>query len=181
MSGNYSKVRILWKTTQSGASYNDYERTAYYYVSINGGAETRYSIKYTLPKGSTKTLVDTTITVDHKADGKGSVKVRTWMDTDISEGTIEKSQSLTLDTIPRATEIVLSAISNDMGSNLTIDLPRASSSFTHDLAYKVDGESSWNTFKTLDRRNAVFLCLIVRIGWGRNIIPHSHALCQEEK
>ncbi|MBR5865733.1 MAG: hypothetical protein IKY89_05620 [Alistipes sp.] len=148
VSGNYSKVRILWKTTQSGASYNNYERTAYYYVSINGGAETRYSIKYTLPKGSTKTLLDTTITVNHKTDGKGSVKVRTWMDTDISEGTIEKSQSLTLDTIPRATEIVLSAISNDMGSNLTIDLPRASSSFTHDLAYKVDGESSWNTFKT---------------------------------
>lgn len=147
-SGNYSKVRIVWKTTQTGESYNGYERTAYYYVSINGGAETRYSVKYTLPKGSTKTLVDKTITVNHKADGKGSVKVRTWMDTDISAGTIEKSQSLTLDTIPRATTPSLSATSVNMGSNVTIDLPRASSGFTHDLAYKVSGESTWNTFKT---------------------------------
>lgn len=148
MSGNYSKVRIVWKTTQTGESYNGYERTAYYYVSINGGAETRYSIKYTLPKGSTKTLVDKTITVNHKADGKGSVKVRTYMDTDISAGVIEKSDSLTLTTIPRATTPSLSATSVNMGSNVTIDLPRASSSFTHDLAYKVDGESTWNTFKT---------------------------------
>lgn len=148
MSGNYSKVRIIWKTTQTGESYNGYERTAYYYVSINGGAETRYSVTYTLPKGATKTLVDKTITVNHKADGKGTVKVRTYMETGISAGTIEKSQSLTLDTIPRATTPSLSATSVNMGSNVTIDLPRASSSFTHDLAYKVSGESSWTTFKT---------------------------------
>lgn len=148
VSGNTSKVRILWKTTQNDGSFNNYERTAYYYVSINGGPETRYSVKYTLPAGSTKTLVDKTITVEHKADGKGSIKVRTWMDTDISAGVIEKSQSLTLDTIPRATTPDLSKTSPDMGSNVTIDLPRASSSFTHDLAYKVDGESTWHTIKT---------------------------------
>lgn len=148
VSGNYSKVRIVWKTTQTGESYNGYERTAYYYVSINGGAETRYSVKYTLPKGATKTLVDKTITVNHKADGKGSVKVRTYMDTGISAGVIEKSDSLTLTTIPRATTPDLSASSVNMGSNVTIDLPRASSSFTHDLAYKVSGESTWNSIKT---------------------------------
>lgn len=148
MSGNYSKVRIVWKTTQTGESYNGYERTAYYYVSINGGAETRYSIKYTLPKGSTKTLVDKTITVNHKADGKGSVKVRTYMDTDISAGVIEKSDSLTLTTIPRATTPTLSATSVNMGSSVTINLPRASSSFTHDIAYRVKSSDAWTTFAT---------------------------------
>ena len=40
---NYSKVRMLWKSTQTGQSYNAVERTAKYYVSINGGAETEYS------------------------------------------------------------------------------------------------------------------------------------------
>lgn len=148
VSGNYSKVRIVWQTTQTGESYNGYEKTAYYYVSINGGAETKYSVKYTLPKGTTKTLVDKTITVNHTPDGKGSAKVRTWMNTGISAGTIQKSDSLTLTTIPRATTPSLSASSVDMGGNVTIDLPRASSSFTHDLAYKVGSSNNWITFKT---------------------------------
>ena len=36
---NSSKVRIQWTSTQSGESWNGYTKTAYYYVSINGGAE----------------------------------------------------------------------------------------------------------------------------------------------
>lgn len=139
VSGNYSEVRIVWKSTQTGESWNGYTRTAYYYVSINGGSETRYSVSYTLPKGSTKTLVDVTITVNHKADGAGNVKVRTWMDTGISAGEIEQSKTLTLDTIPRATTPTLSASSADMDSKVTINTPRASSSFTHDLAYSFNG------------------------------------------
>ena len=141
VSGNYSKVRILWKTTQTGESWNGYEKTAYYYVKPNGGSETRYSISYTLPKGTTKTLVDKTVTVNHLATGKGSVAVRTYMNTGLSQGVIEKSASLTLDTIPRATQVALSASSVDMGSSITIKTPRAASSFTHDLAYSYGGRS----------------------------------------
>lgn len=148
VSANLSKVRILWKTTQTGESYNGYTRTANYYVSINGGEETKYSVKYTLPKGSTKTLVDKTITVNHKADGTGTVKVRTWMDTDISAGVITKSQTLTLDTIPRATQHTLSASSADMGAKVTINCPRAASGFTHDLAYKIPGDDYYIAITT---------------------------------
>lgn len=144
---NYSKVRIRWTSTQTGESYNGYTKTAYYYVSINGGAETRYSVSYTLPKGTTKVIVDKTITVNHKADGKGTVKVRVWMDTGIGAGVVEKSQSLTLDTIPRATTPSISASSADMGTSVTISLPRASSSFTHDLAYQFNG-GSWVSIAT---------------------------------
>ena len=106
---NTSKVRILWQSTQSGDSWNGYTRTAKYYVSINGGAETEYSVSYTLPQSSTTTIVDTTITVTHKSDGSGTVKVRTWMDTSISAGVVEKSQTLTLTTIPRASTITLAS------------------------------------------------------------------------
>lgn len=104
-SANTSKVQILWQSTQSGDSWNGYTRVAKYYVSINGGAEKEYSVSYTLPKGATQTIVDTIITVPHNADGTGSVKVRTWMDTGISAGVIEKSQTITLPTIPRASTI----------------------------------------------------------------------------
>ena len=102
---NTSKVRILWKSKQTGESWNGYTRTAKYYVSINGEAETEYSVSYTLPQSSTATIVDKTITVTHKTNGSGSVKVRTWMDTDISAGVVEQTKSLTLTTIPRATTV----------------------------------------------------------------------------
>lgn len=102
---NTSKVQILWQSTQTGDSWNGYTRTAKFYVSINGGAEKEYSITYTLPKATTKTIVDTIITVNHKSDGTGTVKVRTWMDTGISAGVVEKSATLTLPTIPRASTI----------------------------------------------------------------------------
>lgn len=145
---NTSQVRIRWTSTQSGVSYNGYKRTAYYYVYLNGSSSyTRYSVTYTLPKGTTKVIVDKTITVNHKTDGSGSIKVTTWMDTDISAGVVEKSASLTLDTIPRATTPTLSASSVNMGNSVTISMPRASSSFTHDLAYQFNG-GSWVSIAT---------------------------------
>lgn len=133
--GNFSKVRIRWTSTQSGSSWNGYNRTAYYYVSVNGGAEKKYSVKYTLPQNTTKTILDTTIVVPHRADGTASVKVRTWMDTDISAGIIQKSQAVTLTSIPRATVPTFSATSTEIGSNVTINLNRAADSFTHTLTY----------------------------------------------
>lgn len=139
VSGNYSKVRILWKSTQSGASYNNYTKTGYYWIALNGGSETKYSVKTTLPKSTTKTILDKTITVNHKADGTGSIKVRTSIATGISAGTVTKSASRTLTTIPRATTPTVSASSVDMGDEITISTPRAASSFTHDLAYAFAG------------------------------------------
>lgn len=139
--GNFSNVRIKWTSTQSGSSRNGYSRTAYYYVSVNGGAEKKYSVKYTLPQNTTKNILDITIVVPHRADGTASVKVRTWMDTDISVGIIQKSQTVTLVPIPRATEPTFSVTSAEMGSNVTINLKRATDSFTHTLTYSF-GKSS---------------------------------------
>ena len=102
---NTSKVRILWKSTQTGDSWNGYTKTAKYYVSINGGTEKEYTASYTLPKNSTTTIVDAIITVDHKLDGSGTITVRTWMDTGISAGVVTKTASLTLTTIPRETTL----------------------------------------------------------------------------
>lgn len=134
-----SKVRILWTSTQTDDSFNSYKRTAKYYVSVNGGAEVEYSVSYTLPKNKTQTIVDTTITVKHTADGKGSVKVRTWMDTDISAGEVVQIKTLTLTTIPRGTTPSLSASQATMGDTVTITMNRASDGFTHDLAYSIRG------------------------------------------
>lgn len=130
---NTSQVRILWESTQTGASHNDNSRTAYYDIYINGGQGTQYSVSYTLPQGTTKTIVDTTITVPHRNDGTGTITVNTWMDTRISAGVVEKSQTLSLSTIPRATTPVIAPLV--MGQEGTITLNPASNDFTHTVTY----------------------------------------------
>lgn len=132
---NTSKVRIIWKSTQSGTSYNGFTRTAYYYYSVNGGSEIAKTVSYTLPQNSTKTIVDTTLTVPHEPDGSGTIKVRTWMDTDISAGVIQKdSGTITLTTIPRKS--TLSASNGELGKAQTLKATRKSDSFTHTLTWR---------------------------------------------
>lgn len=116
ITNNTTQVTFKWTSTQTGESWNGYTRTAYYYVSINGGAETKYSVSYTLPKSSTQTIVERTFTVTHKSDGTGKISVRTLMDTDISAGVVEKSTSLTLKTIPRQADITDAPNFNDEGN-----------------------------------------------------------------
>ena len=139
-SANTSKVRILWQSTQTGESWNGYTRTAKYYVSINGGAESEYSVSYTLPQNSTKTIVDTTLAIPHKSDGTGTVRVRTWMDTSISAGVVEKSNTLTLTTIPRASTIT-SALNRTLGEACSVTWTPLSSMFTYKLNFSI---GSWS-------------------------------------
>lgn len=134
IASNTSTVRIVWSSTQSGGSFNSYERTAKYWVSINGGDETEYSVSYTLPQATTINIVDTTITVNHETDGTGTVSVRTWMDTHISAGVVTKSESLTLTTIPRASDLNVS--NGTLGVKQTITANKKNGGFTHTLAWK---------------------------------------------
>ena len=139
-SANTSQVRILWQSTQTGESWNGYTRTAKYYVSINGGAETEYSVSYTLPQNTTKVVVDKTITVTHKGDGTGTVTVRTWMDTGISAGVVEKSSTLTLTTIPRASTIA-SASNRSLLEACSVSWIPLSSTFRYKLNFSI---GDWN-------------------------------------
>ena len=159
IASNTSTVRIVWSSTQSGGSFNSYERTAKYWVSINGGDETEYSVSYTLPQATTISIVDTTITVNHETDGTGTVSVRTWMDTHISAGVVTKSESLTLTTIPRASDLNVS--NGTLGVKQTITANKKNGGFTHTLAWKsgsysgiIDGakvlKSIWDFTPSLD-------------------------------
>ena len=96
---NTSQVRILWTSTQSGESHNLNTRSANYYVQINENAmATPFVVSYTLPKNTTKTIVDTIITVPHRDDGTATVSVETWMDTRIGIGVVSMTQTLELTT-----------------------------------------------------------------------------------
>ena len=130
---NTSELRILWKSSQSGDSHNNNTRTANYWISVNGGTEQKYSVSYTLPKGKTQTILDVTITVPHDDLGKCSVKVRTWMDTKISAGVVQKSASIDLTHIPRANTIT--AGDAYIGGDMRISVVRKSASYLHSIEY----------------------------------------------
>lgn len=142
IANNTSKVRIKWTSQQTGSSYNNAPGDkAYYYITINGGTRTEHTVAFTLPQNTTKTILDTTLTVNHKADGTGSIKVETWMDTEISAGVITQTKTLTLDTIPRASAVSAPS-TGTLGTALKITIDRKSTSFSDKLYYKIGSKSA---------------------------------------
>lgn len=114
-------------------------------VTVNG---TKYSGTNTIgvAANATKTLASGKTTITHNSDGTKSFSYSFSQEFGITFsgsniGTISGSGTGTLNTIPRATTPTLSASSVDMGVAVTINTPRASSSFTHDLAYAFAGGS----------------------------------------
>lgn len=112
-------------------------------VTVNG---TTYSGSNSVAIGNnaTKTLASGQTTISHNADGTKSFSYSFSQEFSItfagaSVGTKTGSGTGTLNTIPRATTPTLSVSSADMGTSITIGTPRASSSFTHDLAYSFAG------------------------------------------
>ena len=120
-------------------------------VTVNG---TKYSGTNTVGIGNnaTKTLASGQTTVAHNSDGSKSFSYSFSQEFGITFsgsgiGTKSGSGSGVLTTIPRATTPTLSASSANMGASITINTPRASSSFTHDLAYSFAG-SGWVSIAT---------------------------------
>lgn len=168
-SGNY-KLRVDWSATQS-VSGNTSKITAVMYlvqasgwslgISARSGnstsiAGTSYSWgSPAISNGGGKTTKLATVTsgnISHNADGTKSVTITATFKIEATisgtyYGTITASDTVTLNTIPRATQPKLSASSVNMGAALTVSLPRASSSFVHDLSYKFAG-SAWKSIVT---------------------------------
>lgn len=86
-------------------------------------------------------IMTKTVTVSHNADGTKNLSCSASFVTGVSSGTVTASASKTLTTIPRASTPTVSSSSVNMGSAVTINTNRASSSFTHDLAYSFAGAS----------------------------------------
>lgn len=131
-----STIRILWTTTQTGTSYNNYSKDGTCAVYLNGStaAYKTYSVSSTLPKQSTKTILDTTLVVNHDSNGECAVNVRTSMATGLNAGTITLSENLTLDTIYQAS--TLTASDGTLGKAQTLSITRHDSGFTHSIRYE---------------------------------------------
>lgn len=161
LSGNY-KLRVDWSASQN-VSGNTSKITCVMYLvqasswslniasrsdnktTINGTAYTWTSPAISNSGGKTTKLATVTSgNIAHNADGTKSVTISATFELNATisgsyRDTITASATVTLNTIPRATQHTLSASSADMGTTVTISMPRASSSFTHDLAYSFNG------------------------------------------
>ena len=136
--GNYSTVKATLTYSRTNTGYTTYG-TWSGSITINGGKTTgskRIEIKY----NSNTVAITHTVTVTHNADGKKSITISA---TGGISGTSMTSTTISgiavLDNIARATTPTVSSSSVDMGGAVTINTPRAASSFTHDLAYSFAG------------------------------------------
>lgn len=129
------------KASENSLSYNLDAQTLT--LKVNGTTYTR-SITFdfrTYSAPSDHDIVTISgIEIPHNADGTKSVSISASHPTDISLGTGSVYGTASLDTIPRATkpEVPTSAT---IGDTITITLNRASSGFTHNLAYKLGNGS----------------------------------------
>lgn len=169
LSGNY-KLRVDWSATQNVSNNTSKISCAMYLVQAsswglgintrNDNSTTINGTKYTwsspaISNGGGKTTKLATVTsgnIAHNADGTKSVTISATFQLNATisgtyRDTITASATITLNTIPRATQPTLSASSANMGAAVTVSMPRASGNFTHDLAYKV-GSGSYVSIAT---------------------------------
>lgn len=151
----FGYVRLAWAESSQNIANNtttiSYTLSIYRSSNISSSAAKDYSITIngvkvasgttTIGGSGTKTIKTGTTTITHASDGSKSFSYSfsqeigiTWSGSAI--GTITGSGTGTLDTIPRATTPTVNTSSIDMGGSITINTPRASSSFTHTLTYK---------------------------------------------
>lgn len=121
---------------------NSYNRlgTAHGAISFGGNASGTVNFSNTFTTNQTKMIYSRTWTVNHNADGSGSVTASAWFDTRVSAGTVRASKSLTLHKIPRASTPSVSG-TLELGKTITINMNRASSNYTHTVRWSWAGQS----------------------------------------
>lgn len=134
---NISWSLVVRKKSGSGYWAND-SNASTFSVKIDGTTVSsgQKSYNFTSSTPQSITVASGTRTITHGADGSKSIACSaSWKDNKNGMGTGSPSGTLTLTTIPRATQPTLSKNTVALGSSITINLPRASSSFTHRIYY----------------------------------------------
>lgn len=140
ISDNSSQVRLRLALTNGAHTFADYDCTAS--VTIDGQTLSWSGRPSMLSQNSSIMLIDKTVTIRHDNDGKKSFGLSAtfsgsggW-----SPGTLSISRnSFTLSTIPRSSSVSVSA--GVIGSLVTININRQSSSFKHTVRYSWAGKS----------------------------------------
>lgn len=144
---NYTTVTAnCYCVRDSGYAYSDYTTTA---TCVLDGTSKSESVKrFDISASNPKILImSVTKNVYHNADGTKTVSANfTWNSENSYVGTITGNASKVLTTIPRASSVT--ATDANIGSASTININRASSSFTHTLTYSFQGLTGTIATKT---------------------------------
>jgi hypothetical protein len=134
IAGNSSQVRVRLALLNTTTTFSEYSCSAY--VDLNGQRLSWSGSPSILSYNQTIMLIDKTITVGHNADGTKSFSFTAnfsgsggWSPGTLSIG----GNTFTLTTIPRSSSVSVSA--GVIGSAVTININRQSSSFKHTVRY----------------------------------------------
>lgn len=136
---SYLKCVLQITKDQNYSSYNLVDASIS--MTINGSklySSKTFDIR-SLSVGSTKTLATKYITISHNSDGKKSITCKASFDSGVKLGSASISDTFTCVTIPRASSLSLSATSVNVGSTITANISRKSTSFVHDVEFFIAG------------------------------------------
>lgn len=153
---NTSRVRILWTSTQTGPSYNMVEDTGHFVLTVNG-QEYMEDVRYTLPKQTEQVIVDKVMTVTHDDKGQALVQVQTWMNTKISAGVVELSQTLQLDTIPRVSTVTASDAV--IGTSARLAITRRNPTYSHTIRWQFGSLGGYLNARGISTEYPVYMML----------------------
>ena len=136
---NYVTVALDFRRTDYQYYGYNLDGNAYWIIKVDSlsTGNVNFTFNWTIPQNQWKEVARRSFTVTHNADGTKSINLSgtIYFGDGVSPGTLSASGKATLSTIPRATVPSLSPASQAIGSAITINLPRASSAFTHTLTY----------------------------------------------
>ena len=137
---NTSTVNWRMTVSRTGAYYT-HNHQGDSTLSLNlDGRNVHYSYPTWETSGEEYTLASGSSTISHNADGSKTLPISCTFDPNNGlHGTITVSASLSLTTIPRSSSVSVSA--GVIGSSVTININRQSSSFKHTVRYAWAGKS----------------------------------------
>ena len=140
ITANTSTVNWRMTVSRTGAYYT-HNRQGDSTLSLNlDGRNVHYSYPTWETSGEEYTLASGSSTISHNADGTKTLPIScTFNPNNGLHGTITVSASLSLTTIPRSSSVSVSA--GVIGSSVTININRQSSSFKHTVRYSWAGKS----------------------------------------
>ena len=140
ISANTSTVNWRMTVSRTGAYYTR-NKQGDSTLSLNlDGQNVHYSYPTWETSGEEYTLASGSSTISHNADGTKTLPIScTFNPNNGLHGTITVSASLSLTTIPRSSSVSVSA--GVIGSSVTINISRQSSSFKHTVRYSWAGKS----------------------------------------
>lgn len=134
VTGNSSNVTVSVRFYRTNTGYTTYG-SGTLYCKVNG---TTYSATVTSDQKITSSgivLFSSTFNIPHNSDGSKTLTVSAWINLNTPLTSNEQSFSQVLTTIPRATTPTVNVARANMGTSITVSMPRASASFTHTLRY----------------------------------------------